>query len=140
MRLLLGHDQDVWQWANRFFECPLTPPTWAIGVIDNSGLLRGAALGEERNKTTSEITICSDGDAITPALAREFLQAIFARYWRLEVRTTKDNKSVKRNAIKWGFAFEGSATDYWGPGRAALLYRMLKSDCRWIRTGNGKCT
>jgi hypothetical protein len=133
MRLVSGHDEAVWEWANKFFETPLQVPTWALGIIDDQGVLKGALLGDERTETTVEVTICSEDNAITLDIAKAFFAAVFGRYWRLQVRTTKDNKIVKRNAPKWGFTFEGTAKDYWGPGRSALLYCMTKPNCRWIK-------
>ena|SRR3990167_4269284 len=132
MQFVLGHDQTVWQWANAFFESPLKQPDWAIGIVNDQGVLQGAVIGHESNSHTVEISICGER-AITPRLVRTFFEGAFQRYWRIEVRTTKDNKSVKRNAPKWGFKFEGTAKDYWGPGRSALLYRMLKDDCRFLK-------
>jgi hypothetical protein len=131
MRLLSGHDETVWRWANRFFEGELARPDWAVGVIDRDGVLRGALIGDERTPWTAEVTICGE-KAFTPFVAKAFFAAYFARYWRLEVRTTRDNKTIKRNAPKWGLKFEGTARDYFGQGRSALMFSMLKSECRWI--------
>jgi len=135
MNLVFGHDATVWQWAGKnftdYFDPTTVMPTWALGVIDQAGVLRGALIGIEENAATVEFTVYSEG-AITLPIAKQFFGVVFERYWRLQVRTTKDNKSIKRNAPKWGFTFEGSAKDYWGPGKSALLYRMLKSDCRFL--------
>lgn len=136
MQLVFGHDATVWQWAGQkfsdYFDATTCQPTWALGIINSEGVLQGALIGDERSPTTVEFTVYSQG-AITLPIARQFFVLVFDRYWRLQVRTSKDNKSVKRNAPKWGFTFEGTAKDYWGPGRSALLYRMLKPDCKWIR-------
>lgn len=131
MRILTGHDVTVWQWANRFFDGGLDKPDWAIGIIDHDGVLCGALIGDERTPSTAEVTICGNG-AITAPIAKQFFAAFFARYWRLEVRTTRDNRTIKRNAPKWGLKFEGTARDYFGEGRSALMFSMLKTECRWI--------
>jgi hypothetical protein len=134
--LVFGHDKVVWDWAGKnftdYFDHTQVMPTWAVGIINDQGVLRGALIGAEESPSTVEFTIYSEG-AVTLPIARQFFTLVFDRYWRLQVRTTKDNKSVKRNAPKWGFTFEGTAKDFWGPGRSALLYRMLKPDCRFIK-------
>ena len=132
MQFVLGHDQTVWQWANAFFESPLKQPDWAIGIVNDKGVLQGAVLGHESNSHTVEISICGER-WITPRLVRTFFEGAFQRYWRIEVRTTKDNKAVKRNAPKWGFKFEGTAKDFFGEAHDALRFAMLRSHCRRIR-------
>jgi hypothetical protein len=132
MQLLWGHDDTVWRWACRFFDGGLDRrSTWAIGIIDRRGALRGALLGDEVNAWTVEVTICAE-QAISNDTAKAFFQAVFSRYWRLQVSTTKDNTTIKQNAPKWGFAFEGTAQGYYGPGRDALRYRMTAAECRWL--------
>ena len=132
MQLLWGHDDTVWRWACRFFDGGLDRrSTWAIGIIDRRGALRGALLGDEVNAWTVEVTICAE-QAISNDTAKAFFQAVFSRYWRLQVSTTKDNTTIKQNAPKWGFAFEGTAKGYYGPGRDALRYRMTAAECRWL--------
>jgi hypothetical protein len=131
MELIWGHDETVWRWASRRFEGGLDRPTWAVGIVDRRGVLRGGLLGDEVNTWTVEVTICADS-AISNDIAKAFFRAVFARYWRIQVSTTRDNKSVKQNAPKWGFAFEGTAKGYYGPGRDALRYRMTAAECRWL--------
>lgn len=133
MQLLFGHDAAVLQWANQFFERPLSHPNWAIGAIDEGGVLQSALIGFEHSDEAVEVALCSTGMAITPEIVKHAFAVLFTKYWRIEAKTTKDNRNVKRALPKWGFSFEGTAKDYWGPGRSALCYRMLKPDCRWIK-------
>ncbi len=131
MQLLWGHDETVWRWSSRRFEGGLERPTWAVGIIDRRGTLRGGLLGDEINSWSVEVTICSQ-HAISNDIAKAFFRAVFARYWRMQVSTTKDNTVVKANAPKWGFQFEGTAKGYYGLGRDALRYRMTAAECRWL--------
>jgi RimJ/RimL family protein N-acetyltransferase len=52
--------------------------------------------------------------------------------WRLQIATTRDNRSIKRGAPKMGFKFEGVARDYYGIGVDALRYSMTADQCRWL--------
>lgn len=132
MELIFGHDEAVARWADKFFEGGVGKFDWAIGIIDDEGRLKGALVGQERNPWTVEVSICSGG-AITSKVARWFFTWFFWRYARMEVTTTRDNGTVKRNARKWGFVFETGMPAYYGNGRDGLRFRMLRSDCRWLR-------
>src|SRR5262245_37892087 len=116
MRLVTGHTDLVWRWACRYFEGGLDAPDWAFGIVDDGGVLRGAIIGDQCNRWTAEVTICGE-NAFTPAVAKDFFRLYFLRYWRMQVSTTRDNRTIKRNAPKAGFKFEGVAADYYGAGR-----------------------
>lgn len=132
MQLLLGHDDVVADWAAERLPLVMLNPHRALGVIDPAGVLRGALVLEQATESTVEVIVVSEERAITPGIAKAFFRLVFgAGIWRLQARTGKGNKSVKRALPKMGFRFEGVARDYWGPGTDALLYSMTADQCRW---------
>ncbi len=134
MKLLRGHDATVAQWVGDRLDGFFPGPVRAVGVIDDGGVLCGGMVLNWVHNSTAEMTIATTGDVITPRVAREFFRWTFLELgvWRLQVRTSKRNKSVKRNAPKWGFRFEGCARDWYGPGSDALVWYMTPTLCRWI--------
>lgn len=132
MQLVLGHDDTVTEWAAARLPLVMFKPHRALGVIDPGGVLRGALLLEQATDATVEVIVVSEERAITPGIAKAFFRLVFgAGVWRLQARTDKGNKPVKRALPKMGFRFEGVAKDYWGRHNDALLYAMTADQCRW---------
>ena len=139
MPLLFGHDRDVAEWAEHKLDGRLVFPHAAIGMLDKSGTLRGAFLLSFHNANTAELTLYSEG-VMTNDMWRGFFRWTFVGLGihRLQIRTHRKHKAVKRAAPKYGFAFEGVARDFYGPGEDSLNFYMTPAMCRWIRTNNGQ--
>jgi len=139
MPLLINHDEDVAAWAENKLEGRLVFPHAAIGMLDRRGVLRGAWLLSFYNRHTAELTLYSEG-----VISNEMVRGCFAITFqhlgvqRLQARTTRQNKIVKRAAPKYGFKFEGVARDFYGPGEDSLNYYMTPAMCRWIEEDHGK--
>ena len=139
MPLLFGHDQEVAAWAENKLEGRLVFPHAAVGMLDKRGVLRGAWLLAFHNAHTAELTLYSEG-VVTNGMIGDLFRFTFDHLEvnRLQIRTTRQNKSVKRAAPKYGFRFEGVSRDFYGPGMDSLNFYMTPAMCRWIRTNDGQ--
>ncbi len=131
--LVHGHDEAICAWAERIFASPIAGPRLALGIITDDGTLQGALALSLKNATTADLTVLSSG-VITPKIAKGFFRWCFddVGVYRLEVKTAKTNKAIKKAAPKFGFQFEGTAKNYYGPNRDALCFYMTPDTCRWI--------
>jgi hypothetical protein len=129
-QLLFGHDAEVLNWydTKRLRDARYD---YALGIIDGDMVLRGALLVKATNTNTAALTIYNEGASLA-AVARPFFKAFFTEYYRLEIRTQRTNKAIKKAAPKMGFKFEGVARDFYGPGDDALCFYMNRDNCRWI--------
>ena len=134
MRLLVGHDDTVAGWVGKHLGGTFVPPFLALGIIDQTGLLRGGLVIRPQNDSTCELTVYSEG-ALTQGVWRTLWQAIFLdlKFARCVINTPRSNKPVKRGAPKMGFKFEGVAKNFYGMGQDALQFCMTPDICRWIQ-------
>jgi hypothetical protein len=137
--LLFGHDQDVAAWAENKLEGRLVFPHAAIGMLDKRGVLRGAWLLAFHNAHTAELTLYSES-VVTNGMIGDLFRFTFCHLniHRLQVRTHRKNRAVKRAAPKYGFAFEGVSRDFYGPGDDSLNFYMTPAMCRWIKENHGQ--
>lgn len=136
MILLSGHDQIVADWVARKFGAFVRHPYVALGCLDKSGVLRGAFIITPTTDTTAELHVYGKTSNDT---VRGMFQCVFnvLGVYRLEARVSKRNKITKKATPKFGFAFEGVARDFYGPGEDALLFAMRPHQCRWIKDDHG---
>jgi hypothetical protein len=132
--LLFGHDQDVAAWAENKLEGRLVFPHAAVGMLDKRGVLRGAWILAFHNPHTAELDLYSEG-VVTNGMIRGCFQFTFLSLGinRLQIRTHRWNKDIKKAAPKWGFKFEGVSREFYGPGVDSLNFYMTPAMCRWIR-------
>ena len=139
MPLLFGHDADVAAWAEDKLEGRLVFPHAAVGMLDRRGVLRGAWLLSFYNARTAELTLYSEGVISNRMVADCFRFTFLAlEINRLQIRTHRKHKAIKRAAPKYGFAFEGVSRDFYGPGVDSLNFYMTPAMCRWIRDTDGQ--
>lgn len=132
MILAFGHDAIVARWVADTYGAYLhQTPSAAIGVIDNDGAIVGAFIVIWKCDTTAELSLFGLTSNDT---WKAFFGWLFGPggVWRLEIRTAKANRQIKRAAVKFGFRFEGVDHAYYGPGRDAVVYMMTPDTCRWI--------
>ena len=132
--LLFGHDEDVARWAEEKMGGLLVFPHAAIGMLDPQGALRGAFLLALHNPHTAELSLYSEG-VMTNGHWRGFFAYTFNHLgiYRLQIRTHRKHKAIKKAAPKYGFRFEGVSRDFYGPGVDSLNFYMLPAMCRWIK-------
>jgi hypothetical protein len=136
VRLLAGQDNAILDWLARKYQAHARFPCVTLGTIDDAGVLRGAFVITMSTETTAELHVYG---RISNDTVRDMFHAVFGYLgvYRLEVRVSKRNKITKRAAPKFGFRFEGSARDFYGPGEDALLFSMRPHECRWLREPDG---
>ena len=134
MKLLIGHDERVVRWLESKMGGELMPPWKGIGIVDDAGILKGAHVIQPVTYWTAEWTLYSD-HAITHGVIRAFFRHVFDELGvhRLQIRTARNNRAIRKAAPKFGFKFEGVAPGYWGPGADALMFHMTRDRCRWLR-------
>lgn len=106
-------------------------PGFAFGVVDADGVLRGAFVILLEHNRTAELSVFGRTSNDT---VRAMFRAVFGTLgiYRLQIRTHKQNRVVKKAAVKFGFRFEGVQKHFYGPGVDALSYYMTPETCRWL--------
>lgn len=131
MRLVTGYDADIRRWLAANHNAYVhQEPSVLLGIVEDNALV-GAFIITWRTDTTAELGVYG---TVSPDTVKNMFRFVFGqcRIHRLEVRTPKKNKVVRKAAPKFGFQFEGSARDYYGPGVNALVFAMTIQQCRWL--------
>jgi len=136
VKVVRGHDDTVARWVEQQMGGVFVMPHRALGVIDDGGVLRGGFVLAFHNPTTAEVTVYAPW-ALTPGVAKSFFAWVFGEcgVWRMQVSVNANDKPLKRGLMKMGFKFECVAKDFYGPDASAVQYRMIASDCRWVKHG-----
>lgn len=131
--LVTGHDDVCLQWLQRHWPDIGRPPQMVWGLTDRQGVLGGAIPLWQENAWTWEVGLYSHG-VITPRATREFFAMMFYRVGaaRLQMKTQRTNKKMKKLAPKLGWTFEGIARSYYGDSDA-ICFGMTADTCRWIK-------
>ena len=139
MKILIGHDVSVSNWAFYTTGCHPFLYNAAIGIIDENGALVGAILFSGFNGSDIEIHIYGPG-----ALKRNIVREIAAialkvfRVNRMTIRTSQQN--IARGCAKLGAVYEGHMRCIFGPGdeHAAQQYAFFKESLERIAGLKGK--
>lgn len=110
------------------------PPFHAFGYLTNDQKpLAGVVINDYQPGGNCELTIVAEKGGLTRAVIRHLASHVFNKLGcrRVTVRTRKTNKTVLRLAPRYGFCFESVARHYY-PDGDAVVFRMLRADCRWI--------
>lgn len=135
MNLLFGHDKTVADWTSQQTGAPLRAWHHAVGVIDGSGLLVGAASFHDMNGSNVEICFHGPGCArvsVARGLARFAFEGLKAH--RVSARTPRQNKTMSRHLPRFGFKFEGVLRHYFGPSKRldAIMFGLLREDAKML--------
>jgi RimJ/RimL family protein N-acetyltransferase len=131
VKLLANQERKVIAWAEDWNGGIGRQPDMALGVVDDGGAIVGALLLHKYNPWTWELEVMG---LVSNDVAKVFFDGIFVRAGvkRLEVKTTRDNKKVRKAAPRWGFTWDGVRKGYYGPYGDALCWYMTPETCRWI--------
>ena len=135
MNLVFGHDATVNAWIEQTVGWLVNKtPSVSAGAIDADGVLRGALVLTWQSETAAEMHLAG---RISNDVLKAWFGFVFGRagIHRLEVRTSKKNRTIKRAAPKFGFRYESVAKSFYGPGHDAVVYVMTPDQCRWITDG-----
>jgi len=100
----------------------------------DDGAVTGVLMGEFTSRWEVHMTCAVDDNAI---ISRRLLHAIFATFFSFAVRVTAmcrpENKRSEASIRRLGFRFEGYSRLGIEGKWDALVFGMLRSECRWIR-------
>lgn len=132
MRLVTGVDALVCEWLAKVHgvEVP-QQPRLILAVADRDALV-GCFVITWRHNRTAELSLFG---TVSQETVKQMFRTVFEQcgVYRLEVRTEKTNKTIRRAAPKYGFSFEGTARHYYGPNQHAFVYSMIPDQCRWLK-------
>jgi hypothetical protein len=111
----------------------ISPPYTAFGFASNDDRPLCAVMFNDFNQSNMEMTIYAEPGGITRPVLQYLANYVFnkSQCRRLTVRTKKSNKRVLQLAPRFGFKYECIAKQFY-PDDDAVVFRMLKSDCRWL--------
>src|SRR5262249_26179697 len=102
--------------------------------------LKGAIVWNGWNGANVDVTVWAPGIA-----SRRILRGGFAYAFdglgatRITAPTEVSNQTMRDLMRRLGFCFEARLPSYYGAGRDALQYSMLREDCPWLASsGNGR--
>lgn len=138
--LIFGQDEAVANWV--MDRLPIQPKgrTFgayrAIGITYDDKMVAGVVYnGLTEDMRDCHMTIASE----KPHWAgRLVLRALFDYPFnqlgvaRVTAMTNQKNKKSKNLLKRLGFMHEGCIRYYYNPNEGALIYGMLKSECKWI--------
>ena len=138
--LLYGQDKLVTTWVSQKLGIPDFGPCSAIGIVKNNILIAGAIYNDFRHDhrglpMSIECTIVSIDKTW---LNRHILNALFGypftqlKVRRVQLKTAKRNKELRKMFEALGFKFEGVLRQDWWLGGDSVVYSMLRHECRWI--------
>lgn len=139
--LLYGADKDVAEWTALQFGQPKDyfNPCCAIGIIEGNKIIAGVIFNNQKksggNPYMLEMTVASiDRRWATRHNLRALFSYPFIQLGLERVNTQCD--STDEGAIMFnkrlGFIEEGSARKAFPTGSDAILFGMLKGECKWL--------
>lgn len=133
-------DRDVADWvSDQIWGAPEFENHQAIGVLRGSELVGGVVYHNYREHDIELSCAATD----PRWLSRGRLSVLFGYPFiqlgclRVTAVAARSNKRARRMNERLGFKLEGCARKAW-EGKDAMLYGMLREECRWLRYPNGK--
>jgi RimJ/RimL family protein N-acetyltransferase len=135
--LVYGQDKRVRDWVAERIGENLDDANVAIGIEEDGELIAGVAYNMYTGAAICMNVAATPGKRWT---SKEFMYAFFAYpFIQLECRRVtglvRESNSVSRKFDEHvGFTQEGVLREAFEDGENAILYGMLKSECKWIRS------
>jgi RimJ/RimL family protein N-acetyltransferase len=132
LRIVLGIHALVHKWLAEAHGLEvLQEPHLILAIVDRDVLV-GCFVITWRHDRTAELSVYG---TVSQETVKQMFRIVFEQcgVYRLEVRTEKSNKTIRRAAPKFGFSFEHTARHYYGPNRHAFVYSMIPEQCRWLK-------
>lgn len=109
------------------------PPYIAYGFFTSDRRPLAAVVFNDYTGSNIEMTIVAERGGITRGVLRFIGDYVFCQLGcrRLTVRAKKENKKVKKLALRYGFKYEHVIGKYF-PDDDAVLFRMMRDECKWI--------
>jgi RimJ/RimL family protein N-acetyltransferase len=134
-RCLYGADETVCAFVSKLIDAKWTIKGSGIGVVSHGALIGGVAYADY----TGADVRCSIAGVTPKWLSRDVLKQIFFYPFdalncrRVTVLVSDKNARSQRLARGLGFTPEGLLREGMCDGSDALVFGMLKNECRWIK-------
>lgn len=117
-----------------FRRIDFSQPQWFCGTARrDDGTIRAILACEFKNPFDVHFSAAiSDPSAITRRLLGAIFTALFARAVRVTALVSPDNERAIKTTRRLGFVYEGFMRKGVEGRRDALLFGMLREDCRWL--------
>jgi RimJ/RimL family protein N-acetyltransferase len=132
LRLVAGVDGLVCEWLAREHHVEvLQHPRLILAVADGDKLVGCFVITWQHNKT-ADLGVYG---TVSQETVKQMFRTVFEKcgVYRLEVRTSRGNKAIRRAAPKFGFVYESTAKHFYGPNEHAYVYAMIRDNCRWLK-------
>ncbi len=139
MKILTGHDQEVAAWVGPVLGKPIISPFSAVGVLDDGGTLRGAAVFNDYQGPGGNIEFTYYGpETLTRPIIKWLATYAFVtnKASRVTFKTHKSNHLVRRLLTKHGMTYEATLRAYYNTakGSDALVFVLDRRNvARWLR-------
>jgi RimJ/RimL family protein N-acetyltransferase len=116
-------------------------PHRAVAFVDDEGMLIGAVGLSWLNPWDAELSIHLDKPT---CLSRAILKELFSHCFdtlkavRLTCHVRKSNKRARRFVERLGWKNEGCKRKGFDGKRDAIVYGLVKNECRWLGKGDVK--
>lgn len=110
----------------------IVPPYTAFATVGGDGQITGAVLFNGLQDGNVEVSIVAPRH-VSRALLRVAAQYAYGELGchRVMARTRASSLPVRRFIEKVGFTQEGVLRSYYPDGDDAIVFGMLKTECRW---------
>lgn len=131
--MILVEGPEVAAYIERRLGVKICEPRTVFGYVSDDRRPLCAVVVNGFNGANAELTIVAEPGGITRGVLRHLANYIFGKLGcrRLTVRTKKRNKTALKMAERFGFIYEHVSKHYFADDDA-VVFRMLKSDCRWL--------
>ena len=113
---------------------PFPEPRWFCATSrDDEGRIAGVILCHFSSPFEAEFnTAVLDPRCVTRRVLRAVFTALFSRVVRITAQIAPDNTRSLRSVVRMGFKLEGRMRLALDGKRDAVVFGMLKSDCRFL--------
>jgi RimJ/RimL family protein N-acetyltransferase len=138
--LLVGYDVEIADWVGKRLDITNFGPCTTLGIADEDGLIAGIVFNNYRSAIGMEASIASTSPRWC---SRGTLAAIFGYVFdqvgcrRLTATTEAKNQPVRAFLCHLGFREEGLLRHGF-PQDDAVIFGMIREECRWLRTREGQ--
>lgn len=132
MRIICGEDERFAKWASRQLNTSFQFCT-VLGVENQAGEVAGAIVLNCYTGPDAELTFVGKG-SLQRGICRAVAHYVFVQLKceRVSISVRATDKYTQKLALKFGFRAEGIKRSMFGAGQDAVLYGMLKDECRWL--------
>ena len=137
MKVLFNHTPAVVAWAlQRIPHAHDFGPCEALGVLDGNRLVAAVVYNNQRDNNI-EMSVAAEGRRwLFRAALFAFFDYPFNQLGLGRVTSTIPSGAATKPARKFcqhiGFRYEGSVREHYRDGRDAVIFGMLRRECRWL--------